>query len=169
VRLAEAVERFLREVGSISNSYEWYRRLAQKGGAVPIGRTEIRAWKERGAWSVDAREFEAAIAAHRKRRAHVAQVSRDLSRGVIHGRDGDVIETLDGGYEVRGAFRFVWSNQERARHRSYGNWYCNRCNRPAQMKHEKEECHLCADWSGCGRDCTLSEVACATCGARELI
>ena len=169
LRLAEAVDRFRREDGSVSNSYDWYRRRAHESGMVLIGQTQIRAWKERGVWSVNEKEFEAAIAAHRKRRAYVAKVSRDLSQGVIHGEDGAVIETLTGGYQVSGAFRFVWSNYERGRQRSHGSWYCNRCNRLAETKHEKEECHLCSDWGGCGQDCTLSEVVCANCGAREPI
>jgi hypothetical protein len=165
--LAEAVERFRREAGAPSNSYDWYRQSAQKRGAVPIGGTEIKAWKENGAWSVDAKEFEDATTAHRERRAYLAKVSSDLSRGIIYGRDGDVIETSTGGYEIRGAFRLVSSDSERARHRSYGTWYCNRCNQPAETKHEKEECHRCADWNGCGQDCTLSEVTCVTCSARQ--
>ena len=169
MKLAEAVDRLRREAGAPSNSYEWYRHSAQRHGRVPIGCTEIKVWKENGAWTVDAQVFEAAITAHRERRAHVARVSSDLIRGIIHGRDGDVIETSHGSYEIRGAFRLVWSHRERVRHRGYGTWYCNRCNQPAKTRNEKEECHRCADWNGCGRDCTLSEVICVSCDTRQPI
>jgi hypothetical protein len=165
--LAEAVERFRREVGAPANSYGWYRQRAQRHGTVLVGRTEITVWKEKGAWNVDRKKFQVAITTHRERRAHVAKVSSDLSRGIIHGRAGDVLETSAGGYSIRGIFRLVWSDHERARHRSYGAWYCNRCNQPSETKHEKEECHRCADWNGCGQDCTLSEVSCVSCGARQ--
>ena len=169
VKLSDAVARFRREHGSISNSYDWYRRMAHESGLVLIGLTQIPAWKERGVWHVSDKEFGDAIAHHRKQQAYVAKVSRDLRRGVIHGKDGDTVEILGGGYKVRGEFRFVWYTSERGRHSIHGSWYCNRCNRPADTKHEKKECHLCADWGSCGQDCTLSEVACANCGAREAI
>jgi methionyl-tRNA synthetase len=132
---------------------------------VWIGGTEIRVWKEKGVWYVNPKEFKAAIDRHRAVRRRVTKVTHDLHRGVIHGSDGDSVTTEEGGYEVRGNFRFVWSDRERVRHRSYGTWYCNGCNRVAETSHEKQECHRCADWDGCGRDCTLSDVRCEKCGS----
>jgi len=166
LRLADAVERYRREGRAPSNSYVWYRRSAAREGSVWIGRNEVRAWKEKNAWYVDFDDFEAAIARHRRERTRMVSVTRDLRRGIIHGSDGDAVTTEEGGYDIRGDFRFVWSDQERARKKSHGTWYCNRCNLIAKTSHKKEECHRCADWGGCGQDCTLSEVRCTKCGAR---
>jgi rubrerythrin len=45
-------------------------------------------------------------------------------------------------------FRFKESSAyERARMHSDGQWYCNKCNKPASTEHKKEECHLCSDWN----------------------
>jgi rubrerythrin len=63
-----------------------------------------------------------------------------------------------------GDFRLVSDPVERYRHRSDGTWFCKTCGTPAETEHEKPECHRCSDWSGCGRDCTLSRVYCSKCG-----
>jgi len=64
-------------------------------------------------------------------------------------------------------FRFESSSYEINRRKSYGTWYCSTCNIPAETEHKKEECHLCSDWNGCGRDCTLSRVYCNKCGESQ--
>ena len=46
-----------------------------------------------------------------------------------------------------------------------GSYYeCKTCGRAAREEHNNPECHLCEDWNGCGRDCTLSRVYCPECG-----
>ena len=164
MRLIDAVARYRNEEGAGSNAYEWYRRSANESGMISIGKKKIRTWKSGGNWQIDDTEFASAIQSHRQERAFIAKITDDLKRGVLHGKDGEVICTLDGGYIRRDPFRFVWNSYEVGRRESNGTWYCNQCNQPAQTKHEKEECHLCADWNGCGRDCTLSEVSCGSCG-----
>jgi hypothetical protein len=47
-------------------------------------------------------------------------------------------------------------------------WICGCCEIGAKEEHNKEECHKCRDWNGCGRDCTLSRIFCGTCGAEKL-
>jgi len=163
--LADAVARFRSEAGAPSNAYAWYCRSARTCGAELIGRVEIKAWKDGGKWQVDGQQCEDAIIVHRQRRLQIAKASRDLKRGIIHGRDGDDVETLEGGYKIRGSFRLVWTHYD-LRTLDHGTWYCNQCNQPAQTTHEKKECHLCSDWNGCRNDCTLSEVSCANCGLK---
>lgn len=58
---------------------------------------------------------------------------------------------------------------KRAKKRSDGAWYCTGYNKLASTKHEKDECHRCSDWNGCGRDCTLSKIYCEQCGTAQTI
>lgn len=142
-KLSDAIKLYSKGEKSLSNSYEWYRKSAQRNGSVLIGNTIIRAYKRGGIWYVDEKEFVEAIKKH---------------RGAKKQRQQD-------GCEAHGGFRFEWSNYERLRKKSYGRWYCIKCNVLAETEHTKEECHLCSDWNGCGRDCTLSRVYCPKCGA----
>jgi hypothetical protein len=66
---------------------------------------------------------------------------------------------------------FILKNSEYEifRKKGYGTWYCKNCDIPGETEHNKEECHLCSDWNGCGKDCTLSKVYCKKCGAIEII
>lgn len=164
MKLKEAVERYKQEERAPSNSYEWYRKSAQQSGSVWIGDTDVPAYKQDGVWYVDGEKFAEAIKQHRGAIERLKQVTADYTKGIIHGKDGGVVHTELGGYKIRGGFRFVWSDYERVRMRSYGTWYCNKCNIPAETEHNKEECHLCSDWNGCGTDCTLSRVYCPKCG-----
>ena len=165
VRMRDAVKEYRNERGALSNAYDWYRRSAQRDGAVTIADIRVKALKVKGTWWLERSEFDRAVRAHRSHHAHVDRMTGDHRRGIIHGRDGDAIRTNWGYYEIHGPFRFESNDVERVRRRSYGTWYCNRCNRPAETKHEKAECHLCSDWNGCGRDCMLSQVACERCGS----
>lgn len=158
IKLKDAVELYKQEERAPSNSYEWYRKSAQQSGRVSIGDTDVPAYKQKGIWYVNDKKFTEAIKRHREAIKHLKQVTADYAKGIIHGKDGKVVHTEGGGYEIRGKFRFVWSDYERARMKSDGTWYCNKCNIPAKTEHNKEECHLCSDWNGCGRDCTLSKV-----------
>lgn len=165
LKLRDAVQLYRKEEKAPSNSYEWYRKSAQQYRRVSMGDTDVPAYKQRGIWYIDDKKFAEAIKRHREAIKHLKQVTADYAKGILYGKDGDVVYTEWGGYEIRGGFRFVWSDYERARMRCDGTWYCNRCNIPAETEHNKEECHLCRAWNGCGRDCTLSMVYCSKCGA----
>src|SRR5437867_1820182 len=162
--LKSAIQRYRKQPGAPINGYEWYRRAAHREGAVNIGEVTVPVRKVAGVWHVNTKDFKKALRAHEAHGAATAQAARDLRRGVTHGQDGDTIEIEGGHYHVRGRFRLEVSEYELRRHRSHGTWYCNGCNQPAVEEREIEECHLCADWGGCGRDCTLSAVRCVACG-----
>ena len=163
--LKEAVEQYKQEERAISNSYDWYRKQAQRSGKVWIGGIHISAVKQNGIWYVQRADLSKAINNHRESAKHLKQVTEDYKNGIIHGKDGDTTHTEFGGYEIHKGFRFVWNDVERYRKKSYGTWYCNKCQAPAEMEHNKQECHRCSDWGGCGTDCTLSKVYCHKCGA----
>jgi hypothetical protein len=165
LKLKDAVQLYRIEERTPSNSYEWYRKSAQHSGRISIGETNVSAYKEMGVWYVDRNEFAKAINQYRDSIKHLKEITADYAKGIIHGKNGDIISTEWGGYAIRGIFRFVWSDYERIKEGSSGTWYCNKCNIPAETEHKKEECHLCSDWNGCGRDCTLSRVYCSRCGA----
>jgi hypothetical protein len=164
MKLKEAVELFRKEESAPINSYEWYRKQAHEGGTVSIGGTNVPAYKYKRSWHVDDEKFDEAIEKYREAIEHLKQVTVDYDKGIIHGENGDTISTTWGGYKIIGGFRFVWSYYEVYRRKSDGRWYCNKCDEPAKTEHDKEECHLCRDWNGCGRDCTLSRVYCPKCG-----
>ncbi len=165
LKLRDAVQLYRNEEKAPSNSYEWYRKSAQQYGKVSIGETHVPTYKQDGIWYIDGKEFAKAIKRHHEAIKHLKQVTTDYAKGIIHGKNGNIIHTKWGGYEIHGNFRFVWSDYELNRKKSYGAWYCNKCNVPAETEHNKEECHLCRDWNGCGRDCTLSRVYCPKCRA----
>lgn len=164
IRLADALDRYRREEDAYTNSYDWYRRDAQRSGSVTVGRVRIPAQKVSGAWCVDEKDVARALVAHRQRIAERKAVTADYERHVLRADSGDWIDTDWGRYQIRGAFHLVlyshvppWKGNER--------WICNSCWRPAGTEHDREECHRCSDWSPCGRDCTLSRVFCDDCHA----
>ena len=158
--LREALKR-ARATGALpSSSYEWYRKEAASTGKVDIAGKNVRAIKRR-AWMLNAEDFKAALAAARSQRQALHQVDKDYKAGKL--RPGGA-HTSWGGYSVRGNFHFVWSDEDRVRHKSDGAWICNRCWKAASLEHNKPECHRCSDWSGCGTDCTLSRIYCEACG-----
>ena len=164
ISLRDAIARWQREERAPANAYEWYRRDAHRSGMVSIGETSIRATKAGGSWLVDEADLDRALVAHRERRAEVRRVTADYKAGVLHGHDGEMLETEWGGYRRRDPFHFAWSDYEVGRRRSDGTWYCSRCMRPASTEHNNPECHTCSDWGSCRNDCTLSRVSCPTCG-----
>lgn len=163
MKLKNAIELYEQEERVPSNSYEWYRKLAQRNGKVLIGSIDVPAYKHKGIWYVDDKKLAEAIKHHREAIEYLKQMTTDYANGIIHGKDGDIVSTEWGGYKIQGTFRFVWSDYEIARMKSDGRWYCNKCNIPAETEHNKEECHLCSDWNGCRSDCTLSKVYCPKC------
>lgn len=164
MKLKDAVELFRKERGAPFNSYQWYRRAASRDGTVYFGRVVIPASKERGVWTIKDDDFVRAVASHRLELEKLRQMTEDLRMGIIHGKDGDTILIEGGGYQIRGGFRFQWSTYERVRKKSDGTWYCNSCKTIAKTEHNRNECHICSDWNGCGQDCTLSKVFCPNCG-----
>jgi len=166
MKLTEAINLYKYEKGASSNSYDWYRKSAKSHWCISIGKIDVSAYKKRGTWYVDKIKFFKAIAHHRGKIKQIKQNTDDYTQGIIYGSDGDIIETEWGGYRIYKNFRYVWYYYLKLRQKSDGTWYCNACNNIAETKYDKEECHLCRDWNGCGENCTLSEVFCTKCQAK---
>jgi hypothetical protein len=160
INLKDAIALYSQEKGTGTNAYNWYRQYAQSQGSVPLGDVDVEAKKIGGAWQLDERKFQFAIQALRKEQAKIVQNTLDLKKGVVHGKNGDRIEIDGGYYDIHQQFRHVVSNYDAMRHKSDGTWFCNKCNNIAATEHKNDECHVCADWNGCGEDCTLSKVIC---------
>jgi hypothetical protein len=165
ISLRIAVQAYRAEYGAPANAYDWYRRSAQRYGSVSIGPGEVPAVKVGNVWFVSRADLSTAIDAHRQDQETLKNRTEDFFSNVLHGVDGDTIYTESGGYRRRGPFHFVWSTYEMKTMRSNGAWYCSSCFQPADVAHDKEECHRCADWGDCGRDCTASAVRCEHCEA----
>jgi hypothetical protein len=164
IPLAAAVERWQRETG-IANSYEWYRRDARARGRVNFGKSKVATRQQGRRWVVAEALVVDAIAAFREQKAEVEQITADYRAGrPLRGADGETIRLVTGGYRLRGDFHFLWNYQAIALKQSDGSWRCNTCRALARTEHGKPECHRCSDWSPCGQECTLSLVACTTCG-----
>ena len=126
IPLQEAVQIFKAEKGAPINSYDWYRKDAQRFGRVFIG-GELPVHRVGRRWFVWSIDLEAAIGAHRARLKHRTEITDDYRRGVLHGKKGETIHTDFGGYHVWEPFHFVWNDYEVGRHKSDGSWLCNRC------------------------------------------
>jgi len=147
LKLKDAVQLYRKEEKAPTNSYNWYRESAHQEGRVRISSTNVPAYKKKGIWYVNAKEFAKAIKHHRESVKHLKQVTADYDKGIIYGKNGETTRTEWGGYTIHGNFRFVWSDCERYRKKSDGHWCCNKCNLPAE------------------RDYPLSKVYCSKCGA----
>jgi hypothetical protein len=161
--LREAVARYHMAPGSTRNAYDWYRKQAHNSNTVSLGGTTVPVRKRGRTWVLDEVALEEALQVHRAHIAILAQVTMDYAGHMLHGGDGETVATEFGGYKRRGAFHYVWSSEARSRQISDGTWVCSLCWRPSRLLHEKDECHRCRDWSPCGSDCTLSQVACPDC------
>ena len=150
-------------------SVEGAREQARRLGHFQVGTVSVAITFVGSRTFLDPQELDRAIAkcqaAEQAKRERLAEVTRDFRNGILHGNDGGTVEIEDGGYSLHGSFYFVWSDIARYNRKSDGTWYCRMCQRPAATEHNKPECHLCSDWNGCGRDCTLSLVYCTECGA----
>ena len=51
--------------------------------------------------------------------------------------------------------------------KEWTEYICRKCEKPAETKHDKNECHVCSDWNGCNRDCKLSHLICTNCGITQ--
>ncbi|MFH1064072.1 MAG: hypothetical protein V1729_03260 [Candidatus Woesearchaeota archaeon] len=169
MKLKDALELYWKEDRVPSNVYGWYRKCAANNGNMPIGIQDVSVYKEGNDWHVDEKELNAAILKHREHVALIKKNTSDYDKGIIHGKDGESIETNWGRYRHKGGFRLVSSDYAQLKNGSTGTWYCNKCNKPASTEHNKEECHLCSDWNSCGGDCTLSKVYCEKCETEIII
>lgn len=164
VKLKDAIKLYQSDVTAPSNAYPWYRNSANKHGTVSIGDCDVPTHKKNGIWWVEKRKLDQALKSAHEHQRTITRITKDHDAGILHGKDGDTIQTTWGHYELHGNFRWVVSNHEKATGRSNGTWYCNKCNSPAKTEHEAPECHRCQDWGDCGRDCTLSRIYCELCG-----
>lgn len=80
---------------------------------------------------------------------------------------GRLVDDPLGIYSVHGAFHSKSGHGYKPHRGSSTQWFCNECFQPATLEHDKDECHLCVDWNGCGRDCTLSALICDQCTTRQ--
>lgn len=161
ISLSGAVDRFKREPGAPSNVYDWYRKQATRDGKVLLGDDYIDAVKQGRRWMVGEADLEDALLKHREQRAHLNRMTADYDSRILH---PDTVQTVGGGYQVKGDFHFLWNDTARG---SSGFWRCNKCWDPAATERNREECHRCSDWSPCANDCRLSRIYCPTCGASE--
>lgn len=168
VPLREAVEQ-LRAHGVPTNSYDWYRRDAQRHGKVWLGDERASATKTVRGWMVAGADVVAAVAGHDRRASEVTFATDEYRNGRLLGHAGDRIETRWGGYEVGHGFHFRWSDYEVGRRKSDGLWICSSCMQPAGTEHNSPECHRCSNWSPCHRDCTLSRIFCEQCATEHEI
>ena len=104
LKLRDAVQLYRNEEHAPSNSYNWYRKSAQQYGRVSIGDTDAPVYKHTGIWYANGKKFAEAIKRHREAIKRLKQVTADHAKGIIHGKDGDIIHTEWGGYEIHGFF-----------------------------------------------------------------
>lgn len=176
--LRDAVGRFQREPGSWGNAYDWFRRDAQRTGHVHFGNhrqlvggatTEVPVRKISNKWVVDVDVFEAALAEHRAARDELQYITDEYELHHLLTDPGGQLRTTFGGYRVGKEFHVYWNSSVRPWDGYTEWWVCNGCWKSAHLEHNKEECHTCEDWGGCGRDCTLSAIFCPDCGTRQEI
>ena len=164
IPLAEGVNRY-RQSGGPSNSYDWYRKSALGEGTVWMG-SRVPVVKVRGRWLIKECDVLDAIDASKREADDRREATLDYDNHILHGAVQDSIQTT-WGYDQREAdFHFHFDRVTSYQGRSNGSWICSACWIPASLEHDKPECHTCADWGGCGRDCTLSAVVCSRCRTR---
>ena len=164
ISLRDAVRIFKAEPDAASNSYDWYRKSAQRYGAVSIGSRKVVASKLGTKWGLSRDDFDAAIETHREDTANRKQRTLDYNAQILYGNDGETISTEFGGYRRRGSFHFVWSSYDVGTKRSNGSWVCSVCFRPASVSHNRDECSQTTDWKEYDRDGAVSTLSCEHCG-----
>jgi len=143
IKLGEAIREYQKMPGAVSNSYGWYRNSAKKSGAVSIGEANFKVFKDEGVWWLKRKDFDHAIKLVQEARERLLKTTEDLSKGIVHGKNGETIEFEGGRYTIYGDFRFETSYYELYRKRSEGSWYCNKCNDSADIKGNKVTCTRC--------------------------
>jgi len=163
IPLADAAEAYRAETG-FASAYTTLRGHAARTGSVYLG-AEVRVHKAGGRWAVSRTDLDRGLRAERQRRAGRVAMADDYEHHILHGRDGARFDTTWGYYTRRGPFHFAHHSHV-PRWDTDGTWYCSTCWSMASREHDKPECHRCADWNGCGTDCTLSALRCDTCNRR---
>ena len=175
VSLRDAVERLQQQPGSPKNSYNWWRSAANRYGQADFGNTRQLAEgssttlpisKIGNRWFIDTAAFEAALAEHAAAQAELSWISSEYKQHRLHVSSGETLYTSWGSYKVAGPFHIKNQKYALPWKDGAGAWVCNQCWNAASSEHNKDECHACRDWNGCGQDCTLSAVICANCGTR---
>lgn len=110
------------------SSYLWHRRRASEHGYISLDLEQVPAFKHGRHWYVKPSEVIAALQRVADRHNRREQVTRDYDAGILHGPDGEHVDTTWGWYRVEGDFRFVYDNLQVYRRRNDGLWVCNRCN-----------------------------------------
>jgi hypothetical protein len=165
IRLSDAVDCYRRERGAYGNGYDWYRKEAHRRGSVSIGGHSVKVEKVAGAWYLDDEDLAEALATHRQRTADQASATNDYKYRILRGSNGQQVSTDWGYYVVRVPFHLTTNTSVPPWKGSGQAWISNQCWKPADSEHNRPRCQSCEDWSGCGRDCTLSRVFCTTCGS----
>jgi len=165
IKLKDAVGNYSPEKG-IYSSYNTYRKHAKESGSIFIGNKSIPVHKEKGTWWINKDDFDLVvntIITNRKNEEKAREFTTEqYKKGIF--RPGIVYLSDYFYYDNKGDFRLEVDVIRQYRKKSDGVWYCNTCNKPAETEHNNPECHVCADWGGCGKDCTLSRVFCPRCG-----
>jgi hypothetical protein len=155
IKLKDAVGTPNQENG-IFNDYKWFLWFARLLGKIRIGQVDIPTHKEKGKWVVDESDVIRAIESFKEENMKNEKNSKEIENAPM--------PPSFSGYLNNSNFRLESKSYEIARKRSFGTWFCNNCNIPAKEEHNNPECHVCSDWNGCGKDCTLSRVYCSNCG-----
>lgn len=149
ISLREAVELYRREKDAPSNSYNWYRESAMRNGCVSIGDTKVPTEKRGWVWSVRREYFLAAISRHHERLLSRAKVTEDYRVGILHGSEGENIETDWGHYRRQGNFHVAFSLHAQLRRGDGESVHCNECFKAAcqspmnRATPKGERCSVC--------------------------
>ena len=68
---------------------------------------------------------------------------------------------------IHGQFVSFYYDRHSGKERT--DYFCRKCEKQAEEKNDKEECHVCRDWNSCGRDCKLSHLICKNCNITQLM
>lgn len=120
IPLRSAVELYKEEERAAINSYGWYRDRAARVGEVWLGCMSIPVTKLRNTWTVSSADFWRALQAHRDRVAKIKQATADYAGGILHGQNGEKVETEWGEYRNYGEYHETFSWHDYQRHKSNG-------------------------------------------------
>jgi hypothetical protein len=165
VSLKDALSQLSGEASPSLSSYKRLRRQAHSGGGIFIGGKYVAARKVRGRWMINEMQLQRALVMQRAAIAYMKKRTADYNACILHPNNPEGSNATEwGGYVVHREFHYRWITYQRMTQTSDGCWICNTCWRPASTENNNPECHICADWGHCGRDCTLSRIFCKECG-----
>ena len=110
------------------SAYVWHRRHASEDGSISVDGEHAPVFKRGRHWYVKPAEILAAKQRAKDRHDRIQQATRDYDAGILHGSDGEHVETTWGWYRTENGFRFVYDNLQVYRRRNDGLWACNHCN-----------------------------------------